>query len=202
MISHRLHTAVQTSIALLMGFAAILHAQNPATRTLTDMDGDISLFRGVERDADVVHQGTASVRGDTHAENSSAVLKGIPNAWTGFDNLELWLHSGTANNADVMPESETRAPLPRLVAAIRATHIAHAGERWLRTTHPVDFLWRMHDNCAVVVADCSRATDAEIAVPPTAAVALDGRRTPLRPAGEGRSLLSLPAGRHEFRIER
>ena len=91
-------------IVLLLTFGAALtaHAQVRASFMLADMEGDLSQYRGVARDTDLAKEGDASARWDRHATNRSAILRGIPTDWSGFDNLEFWLRSAKANRAQFM----------------------------------------------------------------------------------------------------
>ena len=78
------------------------HAQRPEQLILADMEGDFEVYSGVVRDTEVVHGGTASARWSEHPNNPRAIFDGVPSDWTGFDNLEFWLNSKVANEAQFM----------------------------------------------------------------------------------------------------
>ena len=94
-----MRSTVALSFALI-GAACL--AQGPRQLMLADMEGDLSGYRGVQRDTQVVKAGDFSALWADHAANPSAVFDGIATDWTGFDNLGFWLHSEAANNAQFM----------------------------------------------------------------------------------------------------
>ena len=88
--------------ACLLACAAPTRGQAPAALTLADMEGDFSQFRGVAKDTKLARAGAASARWGEHVRSTSAHFAGVPTDWSGFDNLEFWLHSAKANAAEFM----------------------------------------------------------------------------------------------------
>lgn len=85
-------------------------AQQPAEQVIADFETGAQGVEGVELDTEVAHGGQASARWDDHPQNSSVQFTQAPADWSGFDNLELWLRTDRATDAQFMMIIQSENP--------------------------------------------------------------------------------------------
>ncbi|MBC7287573.1 MAG: heparinase II/III family protein [Armatimonadetes bacterium] len=70
-----------------------------ARLVINDFERGAAGWQGGELDTAVARQGRASLRWDHHTERPQLVCTNPPADWSGFDLLEFWMYSATANGA-------------------------------------------------------------------------------------------------------
>ena len=107
---------------------------------LGDFEFDTPAWQGLTRDTETKHGGEGSGKWADLQTTKLVRCTSVPHDWTGWDNLELWVHSATANQQQVKVLLYSDNPQTEGIDSYLATFVADwEGWRQLRFSKHRDF---------------------------------------------------------------